>query len=323
MSDRLTEVLGAMGPVVDPGGIDDRLSAVHQASARRRRHRTLVRSAIGAAAAAFVLAAGLALVDRASDQSQQVVVDQPADTTPPPWMVTSLPDPTPVPQTPPALRDDQLDVVVGVELRTWYFDDQAEGFWTASTEQTAAIVEALRTGEEPFPRPDQIDHAYVRFELIEGGFALLEMDVESGWVEPDRRLPEDLTRQIREGLNDVVGHPWQELDLGDENEFVIRIIDAATPPWTTPEQATGALLDAFDLHDADARGLFGELVFEGHGPFVLIRTRGGDDSTRGVDYRLALVEGPVGWEISGGLWRALCLRSPSHWSEAAGTWGCL
>jgi hypothetical protein len=338
--DQLSRVLGSMGRELGPGETEDALDGVHARSRQRRRHRTLVRSAIGAAAAALVLVVAVVAVDHLDrDDAQQVIADQPTDTTQPAWMVTtSLPDPStptsPPPQTPPPLQADQLDDIVGVELRTWIFDDQVDGFWSASPSQTSAIVQALRSGGQPFPRPEVIDHAYVRFELANGEYALLEMDVESGWIEPEGRLPDALTRQIRDELNDVVGHPWERVDRTDPDVHVQRVLRHTSQPWPSPDAALADILIAFERErHADYERWYGEVRREEGTVFVEIRWRGmGDDSGRGWDYRFWLeptedrfwVEPEGGrWELSATLERGLCLRSPSSWNEAAGTPSCL
>lgn len=329
--DRLTEVLQSMGPEVGPATTEKALAEVHDQSRIRRRHQTRVRAAIGVAAALSVIFGGVALANRAGD-GQPVVADQPATTTSStnttlaPWIVTtSIPDPGPAAGIPPPLHNDQLDDVVGVELRTWLFDDQTDGFWAAEPAQVEAIVAALKAGGETFLRPEYIDHAYVRFALADGNHALLDMDVESGWIEPDRRLPEELTHQIRDGLNEVVAHPWQGVDLQDPQQHINRVIGLTSQPWSSPEAARDGLLAAFEQDRyADYERWYGEVRREEGTAFVEVRWRGlGDDSARGFDYRFWLVERADGWHLDTALERGLCLRSPSTWHEDAGNWSCL
>lgn len=321
--EQLSETLRSMGPSVDGADTEHALAEVHERASERRRTRNVVRTAIGATAAGLVVIGGLAWAGR-DDPGQVVVADQSTTTTVlPPWIVTTSttdPQTSPAPQTPPPLRDDQLGDVVGVELRTWLFDDQADGFWTASAQQVDAIVAALGGSDETVTRPQYIDHAYVRFTLADGSYALLEMDLESGWIEPNRQLPEDLTRQIRESLNDVVGHPFDQHDLDDPDSYLRQILALTSPPWASPEAALDDLLAAFETERwADYERWYGEVRTEEEAVVAEVRWRGlGDDSARGFDYRFRLDEGPDGWHLESVSDRGLCLRSPSRQFEDTG-----
>lgn len=321
--ERLSEALRSMGPSVDETDTEHALAAVHEQASERHRIRRVARIAVGTAAAGLVVIGGLAWAGR-DDPGQAVVAVQSTTTSVlPPTVVTTsttASDTSPPPQTPPPLRDDQLDEVVGMELRTWLFDDQADGFWTASAQQVEAMVAALGGSNEIVTRPLYIDQAYVRFTLADGSYALLEMDLESGWIEPNRRLPEDLTRQIRESFNEVVGHPFEPHDLDDPDSYLSRILALASPPWASPETALDDILAAFEAERwADYERWYGEIRTDEDAVVAEVRWRGlGDDSARGLDYRFRLEDGPNGWQLESVSERALCLRSPSLLDEDIG-----
>jgi len=313
--ERLVEALRAMQPSVSAGATEDALHSVHAASsARRRRQRRLV-AAVGAAAA-VVLVAGAVAVMIDDDPGETVVVDQP--TTASPSATTTTASTTSTSAAPASTQVGTLDDlalgVTGLELRTWWTDGEDpqfwNGFWRADSgvaEQVAAAI----VGSAGAVRPDETDVVTMRFELADGRFVFVDVDIESGWVEPDRQLPADLARVLRTGFNDAVGRPWEEDDLSHPGSPVAAALDRVSFPIADLAEVAGNFQEAFEASlDADYERWFVEVIDDGYGPFVEVRHRGeGDDSSNGTDYRISLVETSGGWRVGDVTRRHLCSRS--------------
>jgi hypothetical protein len=318
--DRLRDALTGMQPSVDPGTVESALDVLHHRSARRRRQRR----ALGGLASIAVLAGALAIVAAlgpGGDDAQQVIADQPDTTTtettttvgPPPEATSTTAETIPPPTVPDRLTTDELGQVVGIELRTWFFDDDVDGFWSAPPGLVEQVVAALADQDAPFPEPEVSDRATLRFELADGSYRYRAIDVESGWVEPSQRLPEDLTRQIRAGLNDAVANPWEDVDLDNPDaadSHLAEVLAGAGFPVRDLAPAPAVLQQSLEAHPWwEGDHWFIDVQIEGHGPKVEIRERGlGDDSVRGVDYVISLVDTPDGWGVDGAMSRYLCMR---------------
>lgn len=315
--DRLEETLRAMQPPVPAAATEDALHSVHAASsARRRRQRRLV-AAVGAAAA-LVLIAGAVAVMIDDDPGETVVVDQPT-TTPSSSATTTTTSTTSTSADPASSQvgtiDDLALGVTGLELRTWWTDGEDpefwNGFWRADPGLTEAVAAAMVASPAGVVRPDETDVVTMRFKLADGRFVFVDVDIESGWVEPDRQLPADLTRVLRTGFNDAVGRPWEEVDLDQPGSPITAALDRISFPIADLAEVAGTFQEAFEASlDAEYERWFVEVIDDGQGPIVEVRARGmGDDSSNGTDYRISLVETPGGWEVGTSQLRALCMRS--------------
>lgn len=322
--DRLRDALAGMAPTVDSGTVESALGDLHHRSARRQQRRR----AVATFASIAVLAGALAVVaalDPGGDDTQQVIADQPTTTT-----ETSVTPPTPEtttrtippPTVPDPLTADELGQVVGIELRTWFFDDDVDGFWSAPPGLVEQIVAALADQDAPFAEPEVSDIATARFELTDGTYLYRNIDVESGWVEPSQRLPGDLTTQIRTGLNDAVANPWEEVDLSDPDAYLPRVVADTGLPHSELATALASLNQALEANRwADYERWRVDVFVEGDGVEIEIRRRGmGDDGSRGFDYRISLFETPDGWDVGGAMTRHLCLRSTAY--QRDGEWWC-
>jgi hypothetical protein len=330
MTDRLGDALASMRPEVGPDETDQALASVHSASARRRRHRTVVRSALGAAAAASLLAGVVALAGGRDDEARQVVVDQPSETTLPPWVITSLPGPTTATTEPPVVRslDDLHLGVVGIELTTWGgAAEEWRGLWRADEDLTNRVVVALEGGRSPDLEPERMGWATMRLELADESVVVARVDLETGLVEPGRSIGPQLARELRHAFDDAVASPWARVEPHDDS-YLNVVLAQAGGPWPSPEAAVDALVDAArEVERARLEDWFGEdyEVEEGYDPLrgelvgdrlILLRNIDGDDSTRGPHYRLWLLYEPDGWFVDHAEWRWLCQRSipqpPDH-----------
>lgn len=331
--DRFTEALQSMEPEVSDASTEHALVDVHDRSHRRSRHQRVIRGAIGAAAVILLIGGAVAVASLGGSDDETVVADQtevPAPTTT--TTTTTVEDETSSPvwstttTVPDRLTADELDNVVGLELRTWSFDEDADGFWSADPVLLDAVVEHLRQGGDPVPEPSESDIVTARFERSDGTFLFRRIDVESGWVEPDQQLPEDLVRQMRIGLNDAVASPWEGVDLADPNEYLAMVVADTGFPIRDLDAVVPALDQALEANRwADHERWFIDVVIEGHGPKIEIRRRGmGDDGSRGVDYFFSLVDSPDGLVVGGAMSRHLCLRSTSYEVEGMpGVYGCM
>jgi hypothetical protein len=313
---RLVSALRSLEPDVDAVATDRALREVER-TARVRRGRRRATAVIGAAAAVALFAGAISVLGDDDSSEQSVVVDSPTATTsanPP----TTAPSPTSTtvavitPTTGVGTIDDLASGVTGLELQTWFsseFEDPEswQGFWRADdalAQEVAAAIVASGVGAVPEPA----DRATMRFELPDGRVVFVEVDLESGWVAGGQQLPEDLTRQLRTGFNDAVGRPWENVDVF--GPYVARIIARAGFPIDDLATIAAQVDSNFDQGaDRDAERWFVELVEDGPEPVLEVRERGvGDDSARGSDVRLLLVETSDGWQVESATVRALCLR---------------
>lgn len=337
---RLTDALRTLQPEVSARSTDAALGEVRSRATRRRRRGRLAAGVAGAAAAVVVLI-GLVALDLGDDEGQRVVVDSPTSTT-----ETSIAPTTSTPTTssttsttaePPAPQlgtfADLADGVVALELHSWMAADDPwwDGLWRANPDMADEVAEIAAAGGDA-RLPDAFDLVAMRFELPDGRIVAAQVDLESGWVGPvadgeagllvpGAQLPDDLTRRLRTEFNDAVGRPWEPVDLDDPNSLVGQAIDRMELPVADLEQVPSAMSDALD---ADRVGVhpwwFVEILDGGDGPVLELRERGvGDDSSRGADYRLHLVQTGDGWHVGSAEARALCSRSTAGPPQ----YGCL
>lgn len=323
----LEETLRSMGPDVAASDVEAALDLVHDRSRRRRRHRTGIRAAIGSAAAAAVIVGGLAVIDP-DDSGQPVIADQPT-TTVPDHQPTTAPEPETT--TPPVVRTlDDLDIgVVGIELTTWYGTvEDWRGLWRVDDDLAGRVVEALERREPAAVEPANLGRATMRLELADGSVVLTSIDLETGWVESEITIGEELAREVRHAFDDAVASPWVPVDLDEPDSSVARLLAEAPGPWPSPEAALDALLDAArEIERSRLEEWFGpdHEVDEGTDPMVgevmadgsiLLRNIDGDDSVRGPHHRVWLASSPDGWSVDRVESRWLCQRSvpnpPDH-----------
>ena len=318
--ERLLGALRSLQPDMDALSVDRALVEVELRTRRRRQRRGA--GLVAAAAAAVLLVVGIvATIDDPSSE-QSVVVDTPTSTTPGP---TATVVPTTTTSAEPddpvvATVDDLSDGIASLELHTWTLpaDPWWRGLWRADTGTAVAIAAALQN-EDDVPRPEQHDLAYMRFELPGGRIVPAVIDLESGWVagvdttgRPDAtggKVHADIARGIRSSFNDAVGTPWR--GVAPSEPHLADLITRAGFPLTDLDGASAEIRNALQTSEQSEFPVwYVDVDIDGPEPFVILRSRGlGDDSARGVDYRLALVETPDGWQVSSATSRALCTRS--------------
>ncbi|WP_195210381.1 hypothetical protein [Actinomarinicola tropica] len=333
----LTDALRSMQPDVEASDTEEALRRV-AAEARRRRRRGRALTVAAAAAAVVVLAAGVAALDLRDDGERRVVTEAPTSTTAPSTTTpststtsTTTSTTTTVPADPElATFSDLAGGVTGLELYSWMpVDPWWEGLWRADPDLADDVAAIVAAGGDA-RLPDAFDLVSMRFELPDGRIVVARVDLESGWVGPfidgeagllvvGAQLPDELTRRLRTGFDDAVGRPWEPVDLDHPNSLVGRAIDRMDLPIADLERIPSATSEALDADRVDGYPRwFVEILDGGDGPVLELRERGvGDDSSRGTDYRLRLVQTPTGWDVGGAESRVLCLRStpgppPNH-----------
>jgi hypothetical protein len=341
--DRINDALRRLQPDMAPDATDSALGSVHRRSLRRRRQRQALAGL--ASIVLLSLAAGAAaMVGTGGDSNDQAVLtDSPATTTATTTSTTAVETTTTVPTetTAPEITEptdheparsgwgtfDDLAVgVTGLGLHTWMdgADPLWEPLWRADPALASEVAAAIADAEIPAaianstaaPLPDHVDFAAFRFELADGRLVVGYLDLESGWVgqmepgsyEPGGVLPDDLARRLRSGFNDAVSSPWQETDLGPSSRLAMVLGDAGAP-WATADAAAANIATALENHRDEYEQWYVETYVTDRGPVVEVRERGiGDDSVRGSDYRLRLVQTDGGWTVGGAESRWLCLR---------------
>lgn len=320
--DQLAEALRSQGPYVDAAAVATALADVHARSHRHRRHQRRVRGGLGAAAVVLLIA-GVATVATLGGSDETVIGDQPGGTdgmifpsttaTAPTTTATETTEPPPV-----AAIDDLAIGVTGLELSTFHVGDDWRGLWRADDDLAQRVADDL-LGPPPEEPPDDeiLDRATMRFELVDGSVVFVPLDLESGWVEGGLQLDQELTHELRTGLDDAVSSPWRVVDLdGDDDhptltEVLATIRDDAGPLPDTPEAALVEVLDAFEATGGDEPDRWlGEVVDStDERTTIIVRHRGlGDDSGRGHDFRITLRWTDQGYELDRAEARWLCVR---------------
>jgi hypothetical protein len=132
--------------------------------------------------------------------------------------------------------------------------------------------------------------------------------MEPGSYEPGGVLPDDLARRLRSGFNDAVSSPWQDL-LWPNPPGIGMVLTDAGAPWATVDAAESNIATELERHRGENEQWYVETYVTNQGPVIEIRERGiGDDSVRGSDYRLRLVQTDGGWTVGDAESRWLCLR---------------
>ncbi|MGY6499808.1 MAG: hypothetical protein ACXIVQ_02770 [Acidimicrobiales bacterium] len=321
--DRLADTLRTAASEPDTAAVSDALGQVHARSHRRRRHQRVVRGGLAALTVVVLIAGVVTVAGLGGDDEQQVVVDEPGTTDPtvttttalPPWIQTTTTEATTsTTEAPPVAGFDALsDGVVGLELRTWFFGEEEPwfGFWRADDDLTQRVVADLVAPSASPAADDILDRATMRFELADGSVVFVEIDLESGWTDAGVALDRGLAEELRRGLDDAVARPWEPLDISEDNQQAPRAIrSAALHSHATPDAALAAILFEFDADRvADFERYLGAVVEGGSSPTLIVRSRGvGDDSGRGVDYRITLLATRSGYVIVAVESRWLCGR---------------
>jgi hypothetical protein len=319
--DRLTSALRSLELDVDGPGVDAALERVERAARQRRLRRRAV--TVGAAAAAVLIVGVVGVVDDTTSE-QSVVVDSPTTTTAAtPTSTTTSTTTTPPPSTPsdPVLGTiaDLAGGVTGLELSTWATpgDPYWNGLWRAEADVAEAVAAALLDADG-VPMPPRRSLASMQFELADGRFVAGAIDLESGWIgsadatgrpaDSGGMLPDDIARHIRTSFDDAVATAWEPVEPNEPH--MIDLIARAGFPLSDLDGAAAEIQQSLQASaEWEYESWFVDVVIEGHGPFVNVRQRGlGDDSARGFDTRLALVDTADGWQVSGALTRVLCTR---------------
>lgn len=326
---RITQALRALEPEVPSGATEVALRDV-RARADRRRRRGRVGVVIAAAAAIAVVTGTLAVLDLGDDGRRTVVVADPPTTE---STATTTTTSTTVPSTATTILtetsapgvgtfDDLAGGVTGLEVTTWWMgSDEWNGLWRADPQLANEVAAAIVDSDAAAPT-ELGDSADVRFELADGRVVFARVDLETGRVsrldldtgaslESSGMLPSELTRRLRAEFNDAVGRPWEPYDLDNPNSWLGRAISRMDLSATEPEQLRGAMAQALEsLREDGYPRWFVELRDEGDGPTLEVRERGvGDDSSRGSDYRIRMVQTSTGWDVGEAEARALCTRS--------------
>lgn len=139
-----------------------------------------------------------------------------------------------------------------------------------------------------------------------------ELDLATGWVEPGFSIGQDLAARLASDLDEAVATPWRPADLDDARSPEPLFLEAAGEPFPGPDNALDAILDT--LRSArtqpETETYDGEILERDPDRVVIVlRYRGmPDDSGRGADYRVTLVETPTGWVTQHAETRTLCRR---------------